>query len=72
MVRHDDPVAPEFGGAHRIGRVHDPLDDERARKEAPVFFEVAPGLGMRRDLRPVELDGVLGARPGAGVRQPVF
>ena len=27
---------------------------------------------MRRDLRAVELDGVLGARPGRRVRQPVF
>ena len=44
MVRDDDPVNADLGRAHRIGRVEDALDDQGARKEAAIAFEVAPGL----------------------------
>ena len=50
MVRDDDAVAPDLGSANRLGRVQDALDDEGARKERPITFEIAPSL--RRGGRP--------------------
>ena len=44
MVRDDDAVNPDLGGADRIGGVEDTLDDERAREQPAVAFEIAPGL----------------------------
>ena len=58
MVRDDDPVDADFGGADRVGRVQDALDDEGARKQPPVAFEVAPGLRRGRGLAAAESDHV--------------
>src|SRR5207248_9380909 len=44
VVRHDDPLTADLGGAHRVTRIHDPFDDQVAREEAAVAFEIAPGL----------------------------
>src|SRR6266542_4921760 len=71
MVRHDDPVAADLGGAHRIGRVQDALDDQGAREQAPVALEVAPGLRRGRGLGPPEADHLGRAGAVAGMRHPV-
>src|SRR5580704_4508519 len=71
MVRHDDPVAADLGGAHRVGRVQDALDDQGAREEAAVAFEVAPGLRRGRGLGAAEADHLGGAGAVAGMRHPI-
>src|SRR5207237_3007600 len=58
MVGYDDAVDPDLGGANRVGRVENAFDDERARKQAPVALEVAPGLRRGRGLTAAESDDV--------------
>ena len=71
MVRDDDSVDADLGGADRIGRVQDPLDHERAREQPPIAFEIAPGLRRGRGLAAAERNRVRLARPWAGMRQPI-
>jgi hypothetical protein len=71
MVRDDDAVDPDFRGAHRVRRVQNAFDDEGARKEAPIAFEVAPGLRRGRGLSAAECDDIRRARPIAGMRRPI-
>jgi hypothetical protein len=60
MVRDDDPVDADLGGANRVRRVQDALDDERAGKEAAIAFEVAPGLRRGRGLTAAKGNDLLG------------
>ena len=66
------PSHADIGGAHRVGRAHDPLDDQLAREQPAVIFEVRQVCALRRHLRAVELDGLLGVGAGAGIGQPVL
>ena len=71
MVRDNDAIDADLRGANRVGRVEDALDDEGARKQTPIAFEVAPGLRCGRGLAAAKGDDLLGAGAIAGVRRPV-
>jgi hypothetical protein len=71
VVRHEDAVGADLGGADRVGRVQDALDDQRPREQPAIAFEVAPGLRRRRGLGAVELQDLRDARAVAGMRHPV-
>src|SRR6516165_2540927 len=71
LIRNDDAIDPDFRGTNCIGRVQDALDDQRARKQAPIAFEITPSLSRGRGLPAAECNDIGGARAIAGVRRPV-
>src|SRR5207237_7552824 len=72
VVRRDDPLAAEFGGADRVARIHDPLDDQVAREQAAVFFELAPGLRVSRGVDAEQVDDLIDGSTGGRIWHPVF
>src|SRR5579883_3043806 len=71
MVRDDDAVDADLGGAQGVGRMHDAFDDQRAREQLAVAFEVAPSLGVRRHLVSGEGNGLFLAGAVRRVGRPV-